>query len=163
MGGIERPQAKTAVMADLLDISVQALGRFEKQGKLQGKVGHGLWDVKETFQSFVRYRTKEAENSDGVKSEELRLTMARRRKTEADADAAEMNRDIQRGELVEVDVAVGLVADRIQTLRSRILNLPTKLAVKMAATRTREEAVELLEAELTQLLEELSGGAGGRN
>src|SRR5690606_18888034 len=83
----------------------------------------------------------------------------RARKMAADADTAEMNRDIQRGELVEVDVAVGLVADRIQTLRSRILNLPTKLAVKMAATRTREEAMELLEAELTQLLEELSGGA----
>ncbi|WP_334130180.1 terminase small subunit [Sneathiella sp.] len=87
----------------------------------------------------------------------------RARKMAADADTAEMNRDIQRGELVEVDVAVGLVADRIQTLRTRILNLPTKLAVKLAATRTREEAMELLEAELTQLLEELSGGAGGRN
>ena len=85
----------------------------------------------------------------------------RARKMAADADTAEMNRDIQRGELVEVDVAVGLVADRIQTLRSRILNLPTKVAVKLAASRTREEAMEILDKELTQLLGELSGGSGG--
>lgn len=84
----------------------------------------------------------------------------RARKMAADADVAEMERDTMRGELVEVDVAVSMVADRLQTIRARLLNLPTKAAVKLAACRTREEVVERLDLEIQELLQELSGGAG---
>lgn len=84
---------------------------------------------------------------------------ARARKMAADAERSEMERDTMRGELVEVDVAVAMVADRLQTVRARLLNLPTKSAVKLAACRTREEVVDRLDAEVQELLEELSGGS----
>lgn len=84
---------------------------------------------------------------------------ARARKMTADAERSEMERDTMRGELVEVDVAVSMVADRLQTIRARLLNLPTKAAVKLAACRTREEVVERLDLEIQELLRELSGGA----
>jgi len=87
-----------------------------------------------------------------------RYEESRARKMSADAERSEMERDSMRGELVEVDVAVAMVADRLQTVRARLLNLPTKAAVKLAACRTREDVIEVMDANVEELLLELSGG-----
>ncbi|MEH6630177.1 MAG: terminase small subunit [Halopseudomonas aestusnigri] len=81
----------------------------------------------------------------------------RARKMAADADKSEMERDVMRGETVEVNVAVSMVADRLATVRARLLGMPTKVAVKVAAAKKREDVIEILDGEITQLLKELSG------
>ena len=79
----------------------------------------------------------------------------------ADADVAEMERDTMRGKLVEVDVAVGMVADRLQTVRQQLRDWPLKSAAELAACRTRDEVVTLLEVDVNLLLEKLSLGRIG--
>ncbi|MEP3245119.1 MAG: terminase small subunit [Sneathiella sp.] len=104
----------------------------------------------------IRWLTLNAQQTSvGQKSD---YDLDRARKMSADADKAEMDRDMMRGDLVEVDIAVGLVADRLQTLRSRMLNLPSKMATKLAALMKREDCLEYLEKEFNQLLKELSSG-----
>lgn len=80
----------------------------------------------------------------------------RARKMAVDADKAEMERDILRGQLVEVDLVAGLVADRLTGLRSRLLSLPAKYCVKLASQDTREACKETLEFGINDALKEIS-------
>lgn len=94
----------------------------------------------------------------GVQGSTNNFDANRNRKMAADADKSEMERDQMRGKTVEVDIAVGIISEKIQAFRSRVLNLPSKVAVKLAALKTRAECLEYLSDELTKLLQELSGG-----
>lgn len=87
----------------------------------------------------------------------------RARKMAADADKAEMERDQIRGELVEVDTAAAIIADRMTTLRARLLNMPSKIAVSVvaaASTGKRELAMAAMQVEVTAYLDEMSRSLG---
>ncbi len=80
----------------------------------------------------------------------------RARKMSADADKSEMERDVLNGQLVQVDLVAGFVAERLGALRARLLNLPTKLCVKLAAAKKREDCKDILEEGLFDALKEIS-------
>lgn len=90
-----------------------------------------------------------------VDGQSLDFDTDRARKVAADADVAEMERDTMRGQLVEVDV--GMVADRLQTVRQQLRDWPVKSATKLAACRTRDEVVEKMDSDVRGLLWKLSG------
>ncbi len=80
----------------------------------------------------------------------------RARKMAADADKSEMERDLLTGQLVEVEHVANFVAERLGALRARLLNLPTKLCVKLAATKKREDCKDILEQGIFDALKEIS-------
>ena len=92
-----------------------------------------------------------------VDGQSLDFDRDRARKMAADADVAEMERNLLRSKLVEVDVAVGMVADRLQTVRQHLRDWPVKSATKLAACRTRDEVVEEMDSDVRDLLWKLSG------
>lgn len=80
---------------------------------------------------------------------------ARARKMAADAEVAEIKLEEIRGRVVAVDEVTRIADSIFATIRAKLFSLPTKLAVKLAAARTREDAKKLLTDGLNDCLEEL--------
>lgn len=85
----------------------------------------------------------------------LSFDHARARKTQAEAELAELKLEEARGNMVRVDEAIRVVMDAYTAVRAKLLALPVKLAVKVAATRSREDAKAIITEGINEVLTEL--------
>jgi phage terminase Nu1 subunit (DNA packaging protein) len=83
---------------------------------------------------------------------------AERRKAIAQAALAEHELGERRRELISVDLAASIIRREYAAVRSRLLAMPAKVAPELALAKEPAEARAVLEAELREVLGELSGG-----
>lgn len=144
-------------MARILNVSDVHLGRLAKAGTIPGPVAKGQWDVVAVVQAYVAHLESRGKGSpEGVKSEELRLIVARREKAEAETEQQRMRNAATRGELLprsEVDAAVTAAFARV---RARVLALPSKLAPVLLSLRTAAEVRERMAEAVHDALDELA-------
>ena len=81
---------------------------------------------------------------------------ARRREMAAKAAMLELDLAQRRGQLVEVEYIADLVDEEYSNVRARILGLPTRLAPQVAGVSSLPELSEIIEAGITEVLEELT-------
>lgn len=84
------------------------------------------------------------------------LEAARTRKTEAEAELAEIELAKARGELIAVSEVEAEVGALLDGLRSRLLAVPGKYGPVMVGKRTPAEGQAALEAMVTEVMGELS-------
>lgn len=148
-------------MARILGVSNVWLGKLSKQGALPDPVARGTWDVIATVQAYLRYREElltsaGREVASDVKSEELRLTKARREKTEAERDAQAMKNAAMRGELLPRD-AVTLAGQAVMALvRARLLAIPTRAAPRLLGVGSLPAVKDILAESVHDALAELA-------
>jgi phage terminase Nu1 subunit (DNA packaging protein) len=92
-------------------------------------------------------------NSEKLDREALEL-----RRLRAMAEIAEHELGQMRRELVAVDVAAEAVRRDYAAIQARLLSMPSKLAPELAAIAMPAEARAVLEREVREVLDELSGG-----
>jgi phage terminase Nu1 subunit (DNA packaging protein) len=81
---------------------------------------------------------------------------ARRREMAAKAALLELDLAQRRGQLVEVEHIADLVGEEYANVRARILGLPTRLAPQVAGVSSLPELRAIIEAGITEVLEELT-------
>lgn len=81
---------------------------------------------------------------------------ARRREMAAKAAMLELDLAHRRGQLVEIEYIADLVGEEYANVRARILGLPTRLAPQVAGVSALPELREIIEAGITEVLEELT-------
>jgi phage terminase Nu1 subunit (DNA packaging protein) len=95
-----------------------------------------------------------------AKSEEhVDLDEARRRKLAAEAELAELDAAVRRGDVVPVEMVAKIIADQFTACRARFLSIPTKLAPVLISSTDMVECRTLLEAAVDEALHELVGYA----
>ena len=82
------------------------------------------------------------------------------RRERAEADLAELKLAEQRGELVRADAVRAAQARRLAALRESLLQLPPRLAPVLAAQADAARCHDLLQLELHQVLEHMTGHIG---
>ena len=82
------------------------------------------------------------------------------RRERAEADLAELKLAEQRGELVRADAVRAAQARRLAALRESLLQLPPRLAPVLAAQADAGRCHDLLQLELHQVLEHMTGHIG---
>ncbi|MDH3636852.1 MAG: hypothetical protein OES09_00105 [Gammaproteobacteria bacterium] len=87
---------------------------------------------------------------------ELDLTAERARLAKEQADRAEMENAIRRGEQVNVEAVQDLWTVVLTNVKARLLGIPTKAAPELDGTIQQKRAV--LDAQIREALEELSTG-----
>jgi phage terminase Nu1 subunit (DNA packaging protein) len=95
-----------------------------------------------------------------AKSEEhVDLEEARRRKLAAEAELAELDAAVRRGDVVPIEMVAKIIADQFTACRARFLSIPTKLAPVLISSTDMVECRTLLEAAVDEALHELVGYA----
>lgn len=87
---------------------------------------------------------------------QLDLEELRRRELAAKAAMLELDLAHRRGQLVEVEYIADLVGEEYSNVRARILGLPTRLAPQVTGVSSLPELREIIEAGITEVLEELT-------
>lgn len=87
----------------------------------------------------------------------LDLGEERARLAKEQADAKEMENDILRGDLVYIADVADMAEKQFAKVRSKLLSVPTKTAPEAVACATAKEVQALLEAAITEALNDLVG------
>lgn len=96
--------------------------QIAKDGKVP-EPQRGMVDALEALARLAAYYQSMAEGGDDAS-----LTDERKRKTTAEADIAEMERDVMRGNLILRSEVVGELVSRVVVLKGDLLSLPRRLA-----------------------------------
>jgi phage terminase Nu1 subunit (DNA packaging protein) len=123
-------------------------GVIERQGR-------GQYDLDVCRQAYI---TKLRETAAGrAANGELDLGEERARLAKEQADAKEMENEVQRGALVYIEDVAGAIEKQFTKVRTKLLAVPTKVAPEAHACATVKEVQGLLEQSITEALNDLVG------
>lgn len=131
-GPAETPKAGTSVMAAILGISVQHLIRMAKEGTLPAQLERGSWDIIETVHAYIAHvKSSSAKERGSLKSEELQLLIARKRKTTEDGDAQALKNQQMRREVLMVSDVERTWIGILSMVRSRMLAVTSRIRQRL--------------------------------
>lgn len=109
----------------------------------------GVVDALEALSRLAAYYQGMAEG-DG----DTCLTDEKKRKTKAEADIAEMERDVMAGTLVNAEEVKVVAFNTARTARDNLMNIPDRISPILAAEAEEGKVRAILAAEIRQALEE---------
>ena len=143
-------------MARILNVSAVHLGRLAKDGAIPGPIEKGRWDVIAVTNAMLAHIEGKADKTGDVKSEELRLTIARRIKVEGEISEQEMRNAVTRGDLLLRSDVTAIVTASFARVRARLLAIPSKVAPFLLGVVTLAKLKELIADAVNEALAELA-------
>ena len=144
VGGLLRNGEQTA---ELLGISTKWLRELAQRGVLPRANGAYPWPaVRVAFNSYLEGKTEGQPEA---------LKVARARLVEIQRKIAELDLGQKRGELVPIDEIRREVGERLERIRTRLLNAPGKYATQWSACKDYPEAQRQLEQIMLEVLAEV--------
>jgi phage terminase Nu1 subunit (DNA packaging protein) len=141
-----------AQLGRILGVSRATIANLATDGALP-RADRGRFDLSACVQAYLRHKAVLAKSSDiTVRS----LAAERSRLARLKADAAERAAKVENGELVPADKVEAAWLGVIGAARSRLLLIPTKIAPRIAASRTPVEVRALLRKEINAALADTS-------
>lgn len=124
-------------------------------------IGNALQNVradgeKGAFPAYYMMTAVRALFIKGGKGEGLDANYEKARKDKEMADKIEMANMVARGELIREDVVKKFIIDAFTRLRTRMLGLPTKLAIRLVGLKSAIEIQKILDDGVREALAELS-------
>lgn len=138
-------------LAHILGVSRGTVSNLASDGILP-RADRGLYDVAAAVQAFVRHKALTKPGDQAT----LSLTAERSRLARLKADAAEREAKLAAGQLVpaaDIEAAWLKVA---LAVRSRVLQIPSKVAARVVALRTPADAQAFLQKEVHAALVEIA-------
>jgi phage terminase Nu1 subunit (DNA packaging protein) len=146
-------------LAEIFGVSLTTVDHWTRAGAPHDSSGSG---PKFNTAEVVDWRVAQAvEKATEAAPADQTLDEARRRKTQAEAELAEIELAEKRGQVVQIGEAAKLVAEEYTAVRSRLLAIPNKLAPQIAVESDRAACHALLSGVINEALNELVGAVGG--
>ena len=140
-------------------VSAPAVTKAVKTGRIS--VGaDGLLDPEVADREWAENTGKRADVPTPATGDGILYHVERARLTKAQADRAELEAKELAGELVAIAVVLEEWARLVGGAKQKFLGFPAKLAPRIRATTSDEEAARLLEAEIVEILTELADSDG---
>ncbi len=134
--------------AKVLGISPRYLDELVKEKKLFSPNEFGVYDLKIVVPIYVKH-LKEGTDKAG-------LTDARRKLTEMQLEKTKMAIELAKGNLHRAEDVKAVTAHMIAVTRSRLLEVPHKLAYRVMAVRDIEAVKSVIQAEIHTALSSLA-------
>lgn len=138
-------------LAKIMGFSVRRLQQLTKEIPLL-QASHGKYDLAKTIQTYIAWlkeKTANESEGDAQKDETLKLTRAKRIK-------AELELDLALGNVHKAEDVMSVVGGMVANVRSRLLDLPVKLAPQMIAKTNIDQVREIVQKEVFSVLQSLS-------
>lgn len=137
--------------------SVQYIGELLKAGILPRPPKQNCHDVIKACQAIIeKIREDASEQKTGIDAENLRLVKARARK--AELEVLELTKIL----IPSKDVKEAAF-EKARMVRDQFMNIPSRLSPILAAEKEAKKVNEVLDKEIRQILEALSGDLNGNN
>jgi len=146
-----------ARLAELLGLSLKTIDHMVRKGCPAHRNGAKGKPWQFDVAAVARWREQQAV-ANAPRPKVVDLDALKAQKMQLDIEAAELELARQRGDVVAVESTEQLIDEVFSTLRSRFLQLPSKLAPRVIRAKSPAKAQTLLDIEVRQILEELSTG-----
>ena len=114
--------------------------------------GYDLDECRKAYISRLRETAAGRLSQSGLDLQEERARLAKEQ-----ADAKEMENAVERGDLVYIEDVAKQVENQLTKVRTKLLSVPTKVAPEAHACATVREVQNVIEAAITEALNELVG------
>lgn len=143
-----------AECAEISGVSVRTIERWASSGTVKtGKHGYGLVSILlERQRRLIEERDRAKES---IEQKQDRLYIAKCRKLEAEARMKELEADEMEGQLVNASQVIEQWQNLIVRCRSKLLSIPSRLALELAGKEPPEIKLRLTEV-VDEALVELS-------
>lgn len=145
-----KTEVSTKEIALILGVTARWVQQLTQDG-IFSTIGRGRYNLAETIQAYVKYRTGKEADANDLERKEAELSIKKAKAIITVLEAKELQGKMHRSE----DVAA-MTEDLIYTIRSMLLALPGRLAVDVALTQDPAEAAEIIRREVFKVMEELS-------
>jgi hypothetical protein len=146
------PGYAVATISNLLGLTVRRVQQLSKEGVIP-KSEKGKYDLVKSVRGYVGYLQDRAFGKEAMPIDQHE---AKGRLVSANARLAELELAEKEKKLVEVEVVEKELNKAFTVVRRRILSMPTKLTPVIQAEATGVGIRNVLEAEATEILQELS-------
>ena len=117
------------------------------------KKQNGKYDIDEVRAAYIHHIREVAASR--MTSEGLDLANERARLAKEQADAKEMQNEVERGELVYIKDVASQLERQLYRVRSKLLVIPSKVAPECNAVETVPEVQDIIERAVLEALDEL--------
>lgn len=148
----------TENLAQLLEITPRRIQQLTAQGIIP-KSAHGRYTLESAVKGYIRFLRDrklpgDASPGDGTEADDFQKSRAKLYREKAEQEA--MKRQKLAGELVPVDQIETVWRSVTMAVRSHLLAIPSKCAVRVGMCKNAVEAQALLRREVEEALLELS-------
>jgi phage terminase Nu1 subunit (DNA packaging protein) len=145
-----------ATLAQAFGVTYARIQQLATDGTVV-KISRGVFDLLQSTKNYCEtLRKKKVNGNDGDNSEAGQsYEVHRARKTAAQADIAEMERDLRRGTTHDAAAVAKVWGDMIGNARAKLLSLPTKLAGALDGL-TIQEREKMIKDGVNEALAELA-------
>ena len=144
-------------VADHIDLSTVRLRELVKRGVIPPSNGPGDMNLEACRIAYIRWLRGKATGKvkDVPSASGLNTTDEKARLTHHQANMAELEERVRRGDLLEKTEVVDEVSTSLANMRGKLLNLPIKTATAIVGVDDPEEIRTILEGAVCEALEEL--------
>jgi len=147
-------QINATQLSHVLGLSAARVSVMEKKGIIR-RAADGKFSLCEAVRAYVD--TKKQKKGDAA---ETVYDSARAKKMQATAEIEEMNLQLRKGSLVDIESVVDIVKTEYAIVRQRLFTIPNKVALDIFACENPEEVQEILLTQFNEALDELKYDTG---
>lgn len=142
-------------LASHLGVSGKYIGDLIAKGVIKRPEGRGQYDLDECRKAYISHIREQAAGR--ATAGDLVLADERARLAKEQADAKEMENAVERGDLVYIEDVAKQIENQLTKVRTKLLSVPTKVAPEAHACASVREVQNVVEAAITEALNELVG------
>ena len=151
---IDSLTVSSAVLADLLGVTDRRVRQLASEG-IFTRVSKGRYNLPDSIKTYLNMLKMEKDIVNSYTNGELDLEQERAIKVRVERHQAEIKLALMRGEIHKAEDVEQVMVDMLTSFRTRLLNIPPKLAPILAEKKNKAVIQEIINDELIEVLHEL--------
>lgn len=151
---IDSLTVSAAVLADLLGVTDRRVRQLATEG-IFTRVSKGRYNLPDSIKTYLNMLKMEKDIMNSQVTGELDLDQERAIKVRVERHQAEIKLALMRGEIHKASDVEQVMVDMLTSFRTRLLNIPPKLAPILSDKNDKGVIQEILTNEITEVLHEL--------
>lgn len=154
VASIENLTVSASVLADLLGVTERRVRQLAEEG-IFTRASKGRYNLPESIKTYINMIKMEKDIIGSTTAGELDLETERAIKTRVERKQAEIKLALMKGEVHKASDVQQVMMDMLTSFRTRLLNIPSKLAPILVARNEAGNIKDIVTNEVIELLNEL--------
>jgi phage terminase Nu1 subunit (DNA packaging protein) len=151
---IESLTVSASVLADLLNVTERRVRQLAEEG-IFTRVAKGRYNLPESIKTYLNMLKMEKDIIGSNAPGEIELETERAIKTRVERKQAEIKLALMKGQVHKASDVEQVMVDMLTSFRTRLLNIPAKLAPILVDRKETGYIKEMITAEMIEVLNEL--------
>ena len=147
---IDSLTVSSAVLADLLGVTDRRVRQLASEG-IFTRVSKGRYNLPDSIKTYLNMLKMEKDIVNSHTNGELDLEQERAIKVRVERHQAEIKLALMRGEIHKAEDVEQVMVDMLTSFRTRLLNIPPKLAPILAEKKNKAVIQEIINDELIEV------------